>query len=235
MRNHLLVKTVMGAIAVFGSIGVTYATSLSITNTTTTDTWEMESGQSIPTGTAGFVGGTLVADTAGYYTFVYGGDGLLAGDTGHGNSEFPNEFWVGPSEAAAEAAGDVFCTQAGDASCGGVASVVGAQFTVLLSAGDISFGFTYGPNNTNVLLNGQRDDANGAYLDQIGLGTMASAGPGTVAYLGLSDSPYPADHDFQDLVVTAIADSPEPGSLALLGTGLLALAFGARRRRNSRA
>ena len=167
--------------------------------------FQTESGQSIPTGTAGFVAGVLVASTPGTYTFSYGGGGLVPGDTGHGNSTNMNEFWVGPNEATAEAAGHVFCTQTGDLSCGGVASSVGQSFTVSLPAGNIPFGFTFGPNHNAVLTNGQSNNAVGAYLAQIGLGTTPNGGPGLVAYLGLSDLPYPVDADFQDLVVKVTA------------------------------
>ena len=42
-------------------------------STTPPSTWETETGQSIPTGTAGFVSGVLVAAVPGTYTFTYGG------------------------------------------------------------------------------------------------------------------------------------------------------------------
>ena len=186
----------------------------------------------MPTGTGGLLGGSLVAQTAGSYTFTYGGP---LGGTGHGNSIFLNEFWVGANEATAETAGHVFCTQLGDASCGGSASQPGQSFTVNLPAGDIPFGFTFGSTHSSVLLNDDVNNAIGAYLATIGpvalTGTPspANAGPGDVAYLGLSDSPYPADADFQDLVVTVTA-VPEPASIALLGSALFGMAFGFRRK-----
>ncbi len=208
------------------------AGALSITggSTTAPNTWTTETGQSIPTGTAGFVGGTLVVSGGGSLIFTYGGGGLVPGDTGHGDSSFMNEFWVGTSEAAAEAAGQVFCTQA-EASCGGVASAVGAHFVVNFGSGNVPFGFTFGANNASVLLNGQTNNAIGAYLAQIGLGTTANAGPGLVAYLGLSDQSYPTgDSDFQDQVVKVNA-TPEPGTMLLLGAGLIAVATAVRRKR----
>lgn len=205
-----------------------HASALSITGSTTTDDWTLEAGQSMPTGTLGFVGGTVVV-TAGSYTFTYGGGGLMAGDTGHGNSVYENEFWVGSSRAAAITLGQIFCTQAGDSACGGAATVVGASFVVAESAGTLPFGFTFGGSN-GTLLDGQTNGSIGAYMAEIGVGPAAFAGPGPVAYLGLSDSPYPADHDFEDLVVTASA-VPEPGTMALLGAGFIGLAMVARRRR----
>ena len=180
----------------------------------------------------GYVDGTLTV-ASGQYTFTYGPPGLVAGATGYGNSAYLNDFWVGTDLANAESLGQVFCTQAGTG-CGG-ASTVGNSFTVNLAAGPVEFGFTFGPTLTDTLLNGDVSDA-GAYLVQIGNGTSANAGPGQVAYLGLSDRPYPVtDVDFQDLTVS-IQETPLPAALPLFAGGLGALGLlGWRRKRKNAA
>jgi hypothetical protein len=97
----------------------------------------------------------------------------------------------------------------------------------LASAGAISFGFDF---NGTELLNGATSDL-GAYLVQIGLGTTASAGPGAVAYIGLSDRAYPlVDHDFQDLTV-GVSAVPEPSTWAMMILGFLGVGFMAYRRK----
>ena len=52
---------------------------------------------------------------------------------------------------------------------------------------------------------------------------------GTSAYLGLSDGATSTDQDYQDLVVQ-VSEIPEPGTMALLGAGLLALGLIRRRK-----
>ena len=223
LRNHLVGAVLLGTAAIIGPTSAVHANSLTISPVTgTTDVFDTETGQSIPTGTAGFVDGTLNVTNAGWYLFTYGPAGLVPGATGHGNSTLVNEFWVGASLADAALAGHVFCTQSGNG-CGGNASVVGDSFAVNLLPGPVPFGFTFGGNT---ITNGTTSTA-GAYLDQIGLGGIANAGPGLIAYLGLSDGPYPTgDPDFQDLTVS-VSGTPLPAALPLFTTGLGALgAFG---------
>lgn len=102
MRKHLKLAAVVGTAAFLASVGganasLTITPQIGVTGGPLTDTWTAEAGQSIPTGTGGYVGGTLVANDAGAYTFTYGPTGLVAGATGFGNSTNLNEFWVGSS------------------------------------------------------------------------------------------------------------------------------------------
>lgn len=152
----------------------------------------------------------------------------MAGATGHGNSTFLNSFVVTDGTTT-----QAFCTQAGDPVCNGIQSVVGDTIKLFLPAGNIDFLFNMGSTGQNSVANDAVFDPvnnQGAYLAQIGLGATPNPGAGNVAYLGLADqtvSPT-GDQDFQDL--TLRVSVPEPGSVALLGVGLLALVFIYRRK-----
>ena len=225
---------IVGAAAVLVSVSTAHADLVISPVPTATDVFQSEPGASIPPGTGGYIGGSVIAGNTSLYQFTYGPPGLVPGATGDGNSIFLNEFWFGgPSNrAAAEAAGEFFCTKDITGHC--VASTVGSSFAVPLAAGtDIPFTFDFNQNSDgtggSTLVNDQTNNAVGAYMAQIGLGA-ANAGPGPVAYLGLSDQSYPGDHDFQDLTLR-ITPVPEPSSVVLLGSVLLGMGWRFRRKR----
>ncbi len=246
MKKRFLLAAALGVATMAFGPHAASAQGLTVTGTTTTDAWDVEPGQSIPTGTNGFVNATLNASTTGLYTFVFGPN-ALPGATGYGNAGFTNEFWVGTSRAAAEAAGDYFCNH-GCAPLGLADSTVGQSFSYDMTAtGAIPYGFTYfRQSSSRTILNGDSVstiDATGAAVvdgavivetatsfGDLGPSFGANAGPNPQAYLGLSDENYlggSGDHDFQDL--TVMVYTPEPMSMALLGFGLVGL--GAIRRR----
>jgi hypothetical protein len=210
------------ALALAG-FAVTSHASLSITATNTIDSFDAESGQSIPTGVKGWVDGT-VSTTGGLLTFTYGRDlGLVAGATGFGNASFVNEFSLGGSttNCFANHAGST-CTNTGN-----------NPFTVNVAAGTISFAFLYNLPGTSDLGNGGSPNVGtGAYLAAGNLSTTTPfGGPTNVVYLGLSDGAYltGGDHDFQDIALSITA-VPEPESYAMMLAGLGLMGFVMRRR-----
>ena len=156
------------------------------------DCWEAEPGQSMPTGTAGYLNGSITVNGPGFLTFTYGA-GLLGGDTGHGNSGFANEVWIGniANELAAEAAGQCFATQPGT---GCTKTTVGNTFVVPVSAGQLLFTYRFGgPQGTidsNTTLNAVNTGAYMATCSPLSGGPLPASCTSSLVYVGLTDSPY---------------------------------------------
>jgi hypothetical protein len=163
----------------------------------------------------------------GFYTFTY---------LGAGDSSYDNEFTV---------AGKTFCSQSFAGCNGGVQTPKGSTFTVYLPGGDIPFQFTADaagaiaePTGGCVLSNSSITNAGpgGCANYFVGLGSSTitpglTAPAETLAYIGLTDSPFPGDDDFQDLAVSVRElPIPEPATLAILGTGMAALGVIRRRK-----
>jgi PEP-CTERM motif len=223
MRKHLTGAALLGAAAMLGPVGAARADLTVVQNDgtpfTITETGGSGPGLGIPVGTTGFIGSAnLVADRPGFYTFTY---------FGAGDSVDLNQFTV---------AGNSFCSQAGLAACGGTASTPGvSQFTVKLPAGDIPFTFVASVENSGGVSLGNSDPTGdppypASVFTGIAGGCTATSCP--EAWLGLTDLPgngMTGDHDFQDLTVL-VKEVPEPASMALLGSGLVSLAFAYRRK-----
>lgn len=124
------------------------------------------------------------------------------------------------------------CGASGSATPSIVCSNPGSSVTQYLSAGLIPFQFVNMTNPataTNDGTNNPKDIAPGFFLGMDPyLASVQYDTSGTAAYAGFTDRPPPGDHDYEDLVVRMTV--PEPGSIFLLGAGLIGLA-GLRRRK----
>jgi hypothetical protein len=186
----------------------------------------------IPLGTTGYIvssSAPALVVTAGVYKFTY---------LGAGDSVDDNKFAI--------AGGGTFCSQAFAGCNAGVQTPIGTSFTMTLAAGAMPFVFTAspssGPNGPRgcVLTDGSTSNAQpytgcADYFVALGNSTVTpgQTSPGqNSAYIGLTDLPFPGDHDFQDLDIL-VQQIPGPGSLSILGFGLLGL-LAARNRRATR-
>ena len=232
-RSHLTrLRAVTGSLAIAATLalagGVANA-ALTIGNASPADEKTISDlggcrtgGGCIPLGVTGYIvdnaAPSLIA-AAGTYKFTY---------PGAGDSENDNAFVI--------PGGGIFCSQSFVACNGGAASVIGDSFTMTLGAGAIPFVFTAsrdaGPNGgTGCVLkdgsttNAQSHSGCADYFIALGQSTVIPGltSPGErFAYIGLTDLPFPGDHDFQDLSVK-VEQIPEPGTLAIIGAGLMGI------------
>ncbi|MDE2005278.1 MAG: PEP-CTERM sorting domain-containing protein [Rhodospirillales bacterium] len=200
----------LAAAAFFASIGGAQA-GLVITGGAGSISATSEASSPFPLSLVGYAGGTLTAQDAGLYSFTY---------MGLGNPSFINTF-------AVSGCGSTFT---------GYSTAIGTSFTCSFAANTV-IPFTFGANTTGTpqtVVNGQAYNSGLGYLVAM---TNSTTSPGTTtgtsAFLGLSDGGSSGDNDYQDLVIQVTEVVPEPGTFALLGSGMLGLFGLAWRRRRA--
>ena len=170
-----------------------------------------DGGPGFPTNIYGYIGSAyLEAVDTGYYKFTFEGSGTSAAT---------NTFTEGATTFTSYPTGGT----------GTGSTPAGTSFTEFLTAGTtIAFNFT---SSTGCNITAPGTSSACAYLVALANSptSLGATGPQSTAWLGLSDSAYPGDKDFQDMVVR-VDQIPEPASVAVFGAGLLALGLIRRRK-----
>ena len=198
--------------ALLASIGAANASLLIVPSPSTggikaTGETVLDGGPGFPINIYGYIGPAyLQAVDTGYYQFTFEGAGNAANTNTFTTLNTPATTFKNTSTAA------------------------GTSFTEFLTAGT-KIAFTFTSSGGCSITDGTSNNSSCAYL--IALASSATSpgatGPQSTAWLGLSDSAYPGDKDFQDMVVR-VDQIPEPASVAVFGAGLLALGLIRRRK-----
>jgi hypothetical protein len=211
----------VGAVAFAGSANATNATVTILpangTPFTVTDTGGCGATGCVPIGATGFISGG-VGSTGQAPNLL-----LTPGSNGIGEFRFT---YLGNGDAV-----DISTFTVDGNTITTHTTPVGTSFTIDVTAPtDVAFTYTNTTTGQSISDSAVGPNQNLAYGLFTYTGSNAS-GP-YQAYIGLTDLPYPGDHDFQDLGI-GVAAVPEPGTWALmvLGFGALGLAGWRRQRR----